>query len=304
MAYWFGTGRYFPDVEILTLKDNYIEFWLNKADLSLANSLRRIMISEVPTMAIDLVNIKANTSPLFDEFISHRLGLIPLISTDIDKYEYSRKCECNEHCESCSVQFVLKVRCTEDSMEVLSTHISPVGNQSVVPIKTADEPILIAKLKKNQVIDMHMIAKKGIGKEHAKWSPVCCVVMQPEPEIEFLNNKTILNNLTVNQKKEFVNSCPTKVYSYNDAKNSVEIDNHMNCNFSKECIYKLESFKVDPSKAIRIAPKNNRFLFKVETTGALKPEQIVLTAISILRSKLVEVSEFCEKDRTMIVSNR
>jgi DNA-directed RNA polymerase alpha subunit len=32
------------------------------ADHSLANSLRRMMVAEVPTMAIDIVNIKAKTS--------------------------------------------------------------------------------------------------------------------------------------------------------------------------------------------------------------------------------------------------
>ena len=57
MTFWFGEGRYFPDIEITKLEDDYIEFYLINADLSFANSLRRMVIAEVPTMAIDMVTI-------------------------------------------------------------------------------------------------------------------------------------------------------------------------------------------------------------------------------------------------------
>lgn len=247
MTHWFGEGRYFPEVEIIQKRDDYIEFYLKNCDLSFANSLRRVIIAEVPTMAIDMVSIKANTSPLFDEFIAHRLGLIPLISTDVSRYEYSRKCNCNEPCESCSVQFSLKVKCPNDQekLEVTTDHIKAVGQSSVLPVKFADEdPIIIAKLSRNQELDIHMIAKKGIGKEHSKWSPVSCVIMQHEPEIEFLD-RNIFNKLGVKQKQEFVNSCPTKVYRYDESRKQIEIEAPLNCTYCEECLVKLENFEVD-----------------------------------------------------------
>ena len=44
-----------PNLEILELNDEYLEFELTRSDASMANSLRRMMIAEVPTMAIDQV---------------------------------------------------------------------------------------------------------------------------------------------------------------------------------------------------------------------------------------------------------
>jgi DNA-directed RNA polymerase II subunit RPB3 len=78
------------DVEIMELKDDTITFALNNTDTTIANTLRRVILADVPTMAIDLVEIENNTSVLTDEFIAHRLGLIPLVSNNVDSFNYSR----------------------------------------------------------------------------------------------------------------------------------------------------------------------------------------------------------------------
>jgi DNA-directed RNA polymerase II subunit RPB3 len=68
----------FPKVQILNIAPHEMRFILSETDTSVANALRRIMIAEVPTLAIEKVEFIENSTVLNDEYIAHRLGLIPL----------------------------------------------------------------------------------------------------------------------------------------------------------------------------------------------------------------------------------
>jgi DNA-directed RNA polymerase subunit D len=65
-------------LEDISEKGNKLSLTVKGAPLSLANAIRRYSMNHVPIMAIDKVTMYENSSPVFDEYIAHRIGLIPL----------------------------------------------------------------------------------------------------------------------------------------------------------------------------------------------------------------------------------
>ena len=101
-------------ITITDLQEQKVEFILENCEISLANSLRRILLAEIETIAIQNVKVYDNTSSLPDEYIAHRTGLIPLVSANVDNFNFIWNCDCkasveNQECDRCAVHFVLKV---------------------------------------------------------------------------------------------------------------------------------------------------------------------------------------------------
>lgn len=147
------------------------------------------MLAEIPTMAIDLVEVEKNSSVLPDEFLAHRLGLTPLNSKNCDQdVEYTRDCECEDHCARCSVTLLLHARCTGDEiMPVYARDLVISGERANEwvgsPVITDPEGKgpLVCKLRRGQELKMTCIAKKGIAKEHSKWAPTAAVGFEYDP---------------------------------------------------------------------------------------------------------------------------
>lgn len=60
------------------LASEEIEFDISGYDVSFANAIRRILLAEVPSMAIEKVELYNNTTVMHDEFLGLRLGLVPI----------------------------------------------------------------------------------------------------------------------------------------------------------------------------------------------------------------------------------
>lgn len=154
-----------PKIEILELNQNDMKFVMSGTDVSMANCLRRIMIAEVPILAIDMVDIEENSSCLFDQFLAHRLGLIPIMSKRVHQFSYTRDCNCEDTCEKCSIPYELDVTNNNEdgSVKHVTSHdlhlkledddynYDDSGAPYPVGIHDDHEKVLICKLGKNQV---------------------------------------------------------------------------------------------------------------------------------------------------------
>lgn len=291
-----------PRFEILELTPELIRFKLTRTHLSMANALRRTMMSEVPTMAMHTVSIEKNTSVLDSQFLAHRLGLIPLRSVSVDKYRYPWECDCGddaEPCRRCKVEFSLHVQNIDQGVAQRVTVTSAdlrlvTPNSEVLPVHQLEEGesggsgLCIVELGSGQEVKLRATARKGFGKEHAKWSPTTTATFLQAPDITI--DQDLASRLTLHQKKALVASCPKRVFSIDAlSDDDLHVTNPLDCVYCEECV-RVSSEILDTPDLVQVNVKQpNEFIFTVETTGALPPQDIVRMAIKTLRTKLREV---------------
>lgn len=161
-------------IDVLESNPSRIRIRLKGVDRAYANGIRRVAISQVPTMAIDDVVLLENSSVMFDELVSHRLGLIPL-KTDLDRYNLPEDCDCKNAlgCPKCRVLLVLDAEATDKVRTVSSGDLVSEDPES----KPVSDKIPIVKLAPGQKIKLEAYARLGRGSEHAKWQPTAASVL-------------------------------------------------------------------------------------------------------------------------------
>ena len=260
-------------IKVLERDENFLRFLVSGIDVSLANSLRRIMMTEVPSMAIDTVIMIENSSPMKDEVLAHRLGFIPL-RTDLDSYVLPERCACNSElgCSMCRVTLTLESEAQEGMRTVYSKELSSIDPEIV----SVSEKIPVVKLAQGQKVRLEAYAKLGLGLDHVKWQPTSCCTHKYAADIQVDHEKCTLC-------KKCVDACLKQVFAVDEQVNVVDLES---CNLCKECE------KVCPVDAVRVDRIKDAFIFNVESTGALPPERIFLEAIRILKAKTGELTGF------------
>ncbi|MBI2547463.1 MAG: hypothetical protein HYW23_03390 [Candidatus Aenigmarchaeota archaeon] len=95
-------------IQILSKTDSSVKFLVEGIKPQFANELRRIMMGEIPTMAIEWVDYVKNGSVLNDEILANRMGHVPL-KFDKRAYNMTKDCKCEgKGCSLCQVKLILK----------------------------------------------------------------------------------------------------------------------------------------------------------------------------------------------------
>ncbi|MFX0114865.1 MAG: DNA-directed RNA polymerase subunit D [Candidatus Hodarchaeota archaeon] len=259
------------EFEVLEQRENYLRFVIRGITPAAANALRRVALSEVPTMAIDDVIFIDNSSVMFDEQISHRLAMLP-IRTDLSAYSLTENCTCDgQGCTGCEVSFTLEKEATAELETVYSGDL--VSQDPAIGAVVDNVPLL--ELSRGQKILVEAIARLGLGRDHAKFQPVSSIGYKYLPRVIVVpENCTLCWDCT--------KVCPVNIIKEGDT--AVKVIDMDKCILCSQC---EDICEVD---AIRIDLKEDEFLFNLESSGSLTPRQILVEAINILKKKAEELT--------------
>ena len=255
-------------------ENDTIRFDVENCNSSFVNAIRRTIITDVQTVSFDTedynnsdLKVIKNTSSLHNEFILHRMGMIPVNVENIDDFNpdmYKFTLE-----KSNKSQNVIDVTTNDIIVLNLETNEKEDTEKFFPKNPITGDHILIIKLKPNpngdgQQIHIEGKCSKKSGSSHIRYSPVSNVVFINKKDPELLNKEfnRYIYDLQETQGKQFNESELKKLAK------TFDIDN------GERHFYMDENN--DP----------NRFEFTIESVGVIKPHRILMQSMKSLSDKL------------------
>ena len=269
-----------------------LEVTIKDVDLSIINSIRRIILAEIQTVAfftdsqnIDKTDIKVllNTTVLNNnEFLAHRVSLIPLFFDENETNNFDPQ----------RYRFELKKKNTGTTVVNVTTKDFRIYDENgkeydksfrdrILPAnEITNDHILLMKLKPNlydtakgEALEIECFGSVDIGQRHSRWCPVstCCfsnVVDEDAAEKE-IENRLKKSNASDKEKESLKKQFYTLEY---------------------ERFYKKNKYH-EPSE----------ILFTVETECNLRPKYLVYKALVVLSQKVSKFSENLTKNDGSVV---
>ena len=259
----------FMKVDVEELKPKKAVIRIEDTSCYFVNSLRRIMLADLPKLAVENVVIYDNTSALFDEIVAHRLGLVP-IPTDLSLLNFRDECVCKgKGCPNCTVRYTLS---KEGEGTIYSGDLRPAEKSWAIK----EDKIPIVKLYGDQRLILEIEAILGRGRDHAKWQPVQAPGYRIETTIEFDKKRT-------NDLDKFIKKLPKNLVEIKGDK--LEIKNPAQLSLLE---YHIEKENAD---FITIKRDPSKITFSFETDGALSAKDAIIESAKILQEKYKELGK-------------
>lgn len=269
-------------LEVLQRDEHNLVFIIDGVAIEMVNALRRIMMSEIPVMGIDEVIILKNDSPLYDEIVSHRLGMIPL-KTDLSVYKLPRECECGGFgCPLCQVSLTCEItNTTNNPMVILSKDLIS-NDPAIIPV---DPNIPIVKIDKGDNLILEAYAILGKPKDHAKWQAVSNALYKHYPVIEIDNSK-----ITDAEMADLVKRmCPKQLFEITGKKDlKVKEDYWKTCDLCNSCVHNSDG-------AVQANPVPDKYIFAIESDGVLPFDVLINKTMEIFLGKIDEFVQRLEE---------
>ncbi len=285
------------DIEILEMAERKARFILRNSSPAMANALRRTLLSDLPKMAIHKVEFhlgpltdgtgkeyESNT-PLFDEIIAHRLGMVP-VPTDLSLFVPQEECSCGGvGCPNCTIEYFLNKSgpCT-----VLSGDLLPMAApEHREAFKVKDEFIPIVELANEQGINVIATAVMGTARKHVKWQVCNGVGYKYLPRVEVdpasAGKEDVLECAKICPKNVF------SVYENPDGSEILKAERPYDCSLCKACVDSIRN-----KNAITVEGDDTCFIFKYETDGSYTAQTALDEALKILRDEAREFADMIE----------
>ncbi|WP_254530751.1 DNA-directed RNA polymerase subunit D [Natrinema gelatinilyticum] len=240
------------DVEFVEREDREARFLVRGVTPAFANGIRRAMIADVPTMAIDTVRFVENSSVMFDEQLALRLGLVPLTTPPVGEFGED---------DTVTLSIDVEGPATAYSGDLVTSDDL---------VRPADENVPIIELKDGQRLEAEADAVLDRGKDHAKHQGGVAVGYRHLQRIEvdgdlpeFEEEEPRIIRGVVEDDGELV---PTS-----------EFDHDLSNRY--------------PGKQVRVEDVPNAFVFHVETDGSFTIEELVTRAAETLEARATELEE-------------
>jgi DNA-directed RNA polymerase subunit L/DNA-directed RNA polymerase alpha subunit len=276
---------------------NVLRFVIEPTAVGYANTLRRTMITDVETIAFraDItetgttsdVLITKNSTPLSNEMLAHRIGLIPIhVENPLDwkpeEYSFSLNVS-NDSSDALDVVAgdiqVLKKRGAEEEPLIVPNvqffHPDPVTHD------TALLTVLKGKLasQEAETVQFSAVATMGTGRENAAFMPVTSRCAYGYSKDDDPERKKEIFTLWLNKHKKV---------------NATELE--ANPTRKAELEREFETMEVQ-----RCYKKDERgepysFDFIVESVGVLSPSYIVRRALEVLQAKVLRYASIDSGD--------